>query len=522
MIFQCDQNQSTGELNVINDVRNPANVHSDHSHSISNGKKITSNIAIKTIRHPNFSKNLHTAMLYTVMLGMGSMHTVVGPTFLDLAYNLRASVKQISTIYVTQGVGFAVGTIAGGLLIDRVPKTLFMVAVTTATAVVTASIPHWPKLWMLSICFLFRGATIRSLEIGCNVALLELWGIDSSRPMQALHFFLAVGCALGPLLVQPFLGKEIEEKPFSNITNATSINHTLTEDHAKHENDDTVIVNDLQSSKIELAYLVIGFYLLSIAIITLIAYCIWPPPLNPTKLVENKSDERKLSKAEQREKKIFHIKFISIGTIVLFLYFGSILSFDSFLPTFCVTSKLRMSQSRGANLSLAFWSSFVLARFLASIYAGKISDLTIIWVDVIGIMISSTPLSLFVEMNEMIIWVCVVVYGVFMASLGPAAISYTNNFINISGKVAAIYMMGAAVGETAAPVVIGQLFELTPMVLMYTVTGISFALFPLTAIEVYLAHKKGKRRSALKQSVEERKKKKKYTEVEHLANGIDT
>ena len=410
-------------------------------------------------------------MLYTVMLGMGSMHTVVGPTFLDLAYNLKASVKQISTIYVTQGIGFALGTIAGGLLIDRVPKTLFMVAVTVMTAIVTASIPHWPKLWMLSICFLFRGATIRSLEIGCNVALLELWGIDSSRPMQALHFFLAVGCALGPLLVQPFLGKELEEKPFSNITNGSLPNSTYVGFHTKHDDDDTVIVNDLQSSKIQLAYLVIGFYLLSIALITLVAYRIWPPPVNPTKLIENKSDQQKLNNAEQKERRMFYVKFISLGTIVLFLYFGSILSFDSFLPTFCVTSKLHMSQSRGANLSLAFWSAFVLARFLASLYAGKVSDLTIIWVDVIGIVVSSTPLSLFVEMNEMVIWVCVIVYGVFMASLGPAAISYTNNFINISGKVAAIYMMGAAVGETAAPVVIGQLFGITPMVLMYTVTG---------------------------------------------------
>jgi len=468
-----------------------------------------------TWRHKNFTKVVHTIILYTIMLGMGSMHTVVGPTLLDLAFKLDASVSEISIVYTTQGIGFIIGTAMGGLLIDIFPKMLFLVVSTGITALVTISIPHWPTIWSMCICFFLRGTSIRALEIGCNVALLDLWSVESSRPMQGLHFFLAIGCAIGPLLVQPFLGDSVKRVVVHNQTDTIPVTSgsNLTTIGPVNPVEDSVgqnkieVFNDLTSSRIEVAYLVIGAYLGCIAIISLITYAVSSAPLSQSTPIRDRmssgndnDDDASLSQREKRQKRKFIAKFICCGTIILFLYFGSILSFDSYLTTFCVESKLRMSQSRGAVLSTIFWCAFVLARLIACVYAGMVSDLKIIIIDLIGIVISSIPLSIFVEQHEWVIWTCVIVYGFFMASLGPAAISYTNMFINVSGKIAAIYMLGAAVGETLAPFLIGKLFEMEPMVLMYTVTSISILLLPLTFFKVRLAHKQGKKPTAQKET----------------------
>ena len=468
--------------------------------------QLSTSLAERTWKHPKFSKVTHTIILYCVMLGMGSMHTVVGPTLLDLAFKLDATVGEISIIYTFQGFGFMVGTIVGGLLIDYIPKMVFLIVVTILTSLVTISIPHWPTVWAMCICFFLRGTSIRALEIGCNVTLLDLWGVKSSRPMQGLHFFMAIGCAIGPLIVQPFLGEAVETpiNPDSVASNTTTLlpsNASAFTTMAplndisrfKRHAPNTQFVNDLQSSEIELAYMVIGIYLFSIAVLALIAFLASPKPPSMAQQEEQETECLEMSNKMKRKDLYFKIKFIIIGTFILFLYFGSILSFDSYLTTFCVESKLRMSQSRGALLSTVFWSAFIIARLIACFYAGAISDLKIIIVDLVGIVLSALPMSFFVEYHEWVIWLSIIVYGFFMASLGPAAISYTNMYIDVSGKIAAIYMLGAAVGETVAPFVIGKLFELEPMVLMYTVTIISVMLIPLTVLCVKIAHKRGKK-----------------------------
>ncbi|XP_075254676.1 sodium-dependent glucose transporter 1A-like isoform X2 [Convolutriloba macropyga] len=467
-------------------------------------KSLSSSFADRTWKHRNFSKIVHTIILYCVMLGMGSMHTVVGPTLLDLAYKLDASVSEISVIYTTQGLGFIVGTIAGGLLMDIVPKMVFLMVVTVITAMVTVSIPHWPNVWSMCICFFLRGTSIRALEIGCNVTLLDLWGIKSSRPMQGLHFFMAIGCAIGPLIVQPFLGKAVEKTPTSDEIFSTTFapengSSLFTDSNGmsrmRRHFSEAQTVNDLQSSEIELAYMTIGIYLCTIVVIALFAYICSPKPESVSDNSEQETEalEFELSPKAIRKDRLFKAKFIFTGTVILFLYFGSILSFDSYLTTFCVESKLKMSQSKGAVLSTVFWSSFILARLIACFYAGAISDLKIIIVDLVGIVLSALPMSFFVQEYEFVIWLCIIVYGFFMASLGPAAISYTNMYIDVSGKIAAVYMLGAAIGETVAPFIIGKLFEMEPMVLMYTVTTISVMLIPLTFICVKIAHKRGKK-----------------------------
>ena len=335
-------------------------------------------------------KALHTFVLYLIMLGMGSMHTVVGPTLLDLAVKRDAHISRISLVFIFQGVGFAIGTVAGGLLIERVPKKIFLVAVTAVTAAVTASIPWWPSVALLCLCFFLRGTTIRALEIGCNIALLDLWGVESSMPMQGLHLFLAIGCALGPMLVKPFLGQERDPGLPISATGTTTgpdmlVPHTsiATTNSSLNTTGSLQAVN-LENSQIELAYIIVGVYLFVIAGLALLCYQIWPPESKSNNVLKQELEKSPMTAEDSRRERVFIVKFITLGTLMLFLYFGAILSFDSYLNTFCVESKLHMTQQAGATLGTSFWSAFILARLLACFYAGRVSDLKIITVDLVS------------------------------------------------------------------------------------------------------------------------------------------
>lgn len=58
-------------------------------------------------------------------------------------------------------------------------------------------------------------------DCGANVWILEMWpGKDAW--LQSLHFTFAIGCALGPLIVEPFLSVEVKENEMDKIVGKTS------------------------------------------------------------------------------------------------------------------------------------------------------------------------------------------------------------------------------------------------------------------------------------------------------------
>lgn len=63
---------------------------------------------------------------------------------------------------------------------------------------------------IFSVITVFKMLCAGGTDCGANVWILEIWpGQDAW--LQALHFTFAVGCALGPLIVEPFLSSDFKE-----------------------------------------------------------------------------------------------------------------------------------------------------------------------------------------------------------------------------------------------------------------------------------------------------------------------
>lgn len=76
--------------------------------------------------------------------------------------------------------------------------------------------PFMSNYLIYSVITVFKMMCAGGTDCGANVWILEMWpGKDAW--LQALHFSFAVGCALGPLIVEPFLSVEYDKKDTMNM-----------------------------------------------------------------------------------------------------------------------------------------------------------------------------------------------------------------------------------------------------------------------------------------------------------------
>ena len=88
----------------------------------------------------------------------------------------------------------------------------------------------------------------------------------------------------------------------------------------------------------------------------------------------------------------------------------------------------------------------------------------------VAVMLAST--------DDAVIWTCVIIFGLGMASTYPTALTLVEQYVNLSGKIASVLVVGGALGEMAVPLVLVALFgaegdNLT--VLIPVLVAVSFA-----------------------------------------------
>ena len=250
---------------------------------------------------------------------------------------------------------------------------------------------------------------------------------------------------------------------------------------------------DLEHSRVEWVYLIVGVLNLTVGVYLFIIYCCFP--YRKSKSQHESTVFKQTTEEEKLREFNFRIRFIPVGIVLLALYFGVLLAYDGYLVTFAVVSDLKMSISEATTLSATFWLTFALGRFLAIFYSMYLSDYTIMHIDVICLVFSSIPLSTSLAANTTAFYICSMIFALSFASLGPAALSYTSRYLTINGKIGAIYMVGGSSGEIVLPFVIAYMMDnFDPMWLMYIVTACTLTLYPLATYKFYLAGIHGERR----------------------------
>ncbi|XP_041716698.1 sodium-dependent glucose transporter 1 [Coregonus clupeaformis] len=409
-------------------------------------------------------------------LGLGMSISVLGPTFQDLAINVNQNISNISYIFVGRSMGYIGGSVLSGILFDYINSHLLLGLSMLVTAIGMFAIPFSKTALLLTALMSSIGVSMGFLDTGGNVLILQTWGDQAGPHMQALHFSFAAGAFASPIIAKLLFGTDLDLDVATNssmeapVANSSSPPVT---DHLSQPGSSSVVMRFVHSSstlKSMWAYVVIGGFILFISLIFFILYARHSPSRGRA---QTPSGKPLVSK--------HHNALITMLFVFFFWYVGAEVAYGSFIFTYA-KDYIHMDEAQAAGLNSLFWGTFAAGRGLAIFFAACMHPGTMILLSLVGSTLSSLFLTLF-NRNRVALWICTGVYGASMSTTFPSGISWVEQYTTVTGRSAAVFVVGAALGEMVLPALVGFLLgriDDHPL-LMYLALGtatITSILFP--------------------------------------------
>lgn len=299
------------------------------------------------------------------------------------------------------------------------------------------------------------------MSTGGNVLILNTWGERAGPHLQALHFSFAAGAFASPIIAKLLFGHSSD-----NVS-------TYTSGHASKTFNAILPTSHLKSTTLTSmsAYIVIGAFVLLVSLIFFFLYSCSSPNSNRAK---TPSGKQLFSK--------HHNILIFLLSLFFFFYVGSEVAYGSFIFTYG-KDYVRMNPVQAAGLNSLFWGTFAAGRGLAIFFATCLRPGILILLSLVGTTVSALLLCLFSQ-NSPMLWACTAIYGVSMSTTFPSGISWVEQYTTVTGRSAAVFVVGAALGEMVLPALLGFLLgqvQNQPL-LMYLALGTSIftsILFPV-------------------------------------------
>ncbi|XP_026173817.1 sodium-dependent glucose transporter 1 [Mastacembelus armatus] len=391
-----------------------------------------------------------TLVLCASFLGLGMCISVLGPTFHDLAVNVKKNISNISYVFVGRSAGYIGGSLLGGLLFDCMNPHLLLGISMLITAFGMCAIPFCNQALLLTGFISSIGVSMGVLDTGGNVLILNTWGDQAGPHMQALHFSFAAGAFASPIIAKLLFGNDGNSSLGALPNNITPLPTT---EHVTKAPDLHAVFRYFYSRSTTLksmwAYIVIGFFIFLVSFLFFIFYF--------RGIMSN--DKPRTSSGKPLVAR-YHTALVVLLFFFFFAYVGAEVAYGSFIFTFA-KDYAHMHQSQAAGLNSLFWATFAACRGLAIFFAACVYPATMILLSLVGSTVFSLLLCLF-SREKVALWVCTSFYGASMATTFPSGISWVEQYTTVTGHTAAVFVVGAALGEMVLPAVVGFLLGKFP------------------------------------------------------------
>uniref|UniRef100_A0A8D0CMB6 Major facilitator superfamily domain containing 4B n=1 Tax=Scleropages formosus TaxID=113540 RepID=A0A8D0CMB6_SCLFO len=305
------------------------------------------------------------------------------------------------------------------------------------TAFGMVAIPFCRNAVLLTVLMSCIGISMGSLDTGGNVLILNTWEEHSGPHMQALHFSFAAGAFAAPIIAKLLFGED--DQPAENTTLESKTNQllTLTQNSSFSPSSTMMAV---------WAYIMIGAFVLLVSLLFFIMYFRITLLREPARATSGKQ-----IMAKHHNALIFFLSFF------FFWYVGAEVAYGSFIYTYA-KDYIHLDTSQAAGLNSLFWGMFAAMRGLAIFFAACMRPGTMIVLSLLGCVLSSLLLSLF-SRKRVILWSCTALYGASMATTFPSGISWFKQYTTVTGRSAAMFLVGSVLGTMVQPALIGFLLE---------------------------------------------------------------
>ncbi|XP_041660747.1 sodium-dependent glucose transporter 1 [Cheilinus undulatus] len=405
-----------------------------------------------------------TLALCASFLGLGMSISVLGPTFEDLAVNVKKNISNISYIFVGRAAGYMGGSIVGGILFDCMNPHLLLGLSMLVTALGMCAIPFCKQALILTALISSIGMSMGVLDTGGNVLILNTWGEQAGPHMQALHFSFAAGAFASPIIAKLVFGQSANTSTppvvIEQTTKAPDAHSVLPYIHSR--------ISTLRSMW---AYIVIGSFVFFVSFLFFILFARGSKSREKARTVSGKPLVAK-----------HHMALIALLFFFFFGYVGAEVAYGSFVFTYA-KDYAHMPQAQAAGLNSLFWATFAACRGLAIFFAACMYPGTMILLSLVGSTVSSLLLCLF-NQKQTALWVCTGLYGASMATTFPSGISWVEQYTTVTGHTASVFVVGAALGEMVLPALVGFLlgqFPEHPLLMYLSLITATFTsiLFPV-------------------------------------------
>ncbi len=180
------------------------------------------------------------------------------------------------------------------------------------------------------------------------------------------------------------------------------------------------------------------------------------------------------------------------------MHMGAELSFGAYITSYA--DDLFYTESLARVVNSAFWGGLVVGRLVAIPLALRLSSRAMLQLDLAGLAASIALLALLPD-STVALWIGTVGLGVSIASMIPSSINYAGERMPITGQITALFLVGASLGSTILPLIVGQLYgegsDARPEMMVYvTAAAVAAAIVLFAVITAYTRRPRGAAGSA--------------------------
>jgi FHS family Na+ dependent glucose MFS transporter 1 len=365
-----------------------------------------------------------TICYYLALLALGLITGAVGPALPHLAEQTHSNTQDISFLFVSLALGYLLGSLASGRLIDHVKGSLVIITGLLGMAATVVLIAFTHVLWLLFILAFILGLLQSFVDIGCNLMIVWIYGKDVGPYINGLHLSFGIGTLISPLI----------------IASSLMLGESITS----------------------------AFVVLSVLSLPAAIGLIKLP--NPLKLADPQAP---------REQYFIKGRVISLIIFIMlfyFVYIGFEAGFGAWLYTYAFETGMATEIS-AAYLTSIFWAAFTFGRLLGIPAARKLSPIAMILTGLVISLIGISLLSIF-SSSQVILWSGTFVYGLGVSTLFPTLLTMASQYMTLSGKITGLFFASASLGGLFFPWLVGQLIGISgPKIMMP-----SFLVLDLSAI----------------------------------------
>ncbi|KAG9467912.1 major facilitator superfamily domain-containing protein 4A [Eleutherodactylus coqui] len=471
-----------------------------------------------------FRRNLQPTITYwSVFFSFGLCIAFLGPTLLDLRCQTHSSLQDITWVFFSQQFCLLVGSTVGGTFKKSLKLCLFILLVSSLTiSLVFSIIPFCHHVGVLALVMAVAGLAMGNIDTISNMQLVKIYQQDSAVFLQVLHFFVGFGALLSPLIADPFLSDTncIQSNATLNTSrNLEHIRNSLVPHHPGNVSHYVLPLHGEVLTNVSYAFWIMAAINLPVPIaVFLLIYMKGMVPgchhrkgslLSADELAMETPKETEISDEKQPETQEEHkhieghgvqllccqnkkfwnspYTFFAIhvcSAAILFMTDGIVGEFSGFIYSYAVEEPLSLAHKTAGYLPSLFWACITLGRLISIPVSYKVPPRSMLFINLVGV--TATLLLLLLSRNSVPgLFVGTSFLGLFLSSVFPSMLAYTENMLNYKGCATTILVTSAGMGEMILQILVGMAIQ-TQGSYSFLVCGVSVSILALSLFVVLL------------------------------------